>query len=397
MSPGGEKPIKVAHVITRLIRGGAQENTLLTVQGLAAMPGYEAVLITGPGLGPEGDMVPDAVESGVEVVVIDSMRRAINPWRDLAAYRALRRWMREHRPDIVHTHSSKAGILGRKAAKDEHVPRIVHTIHGLPFHDYERAWVNRFYVALERHAARYTDLIISVADAMTAKAVAAGVAPREKFVTVYSGMNIEPFISGRHDPAAVRSSLGISHDDLVVGVIARISPLKGHEFIIRAAPRVLERYPALRLLFVGDGHIRSEMEELAREKGVFDRIVWAGLRDYREIPELISAMDLVVHTSLREGLARVLPQALLSGVPVVSYDVDGAREVVVDGETGWLVEPESVDGLSEAVCAVLDDLDAARAMAQVGRRICERRFGAQVMVEAIANEYRRLFGRQQAK
>jgi len=352
------------------------------------------VLITGPGLGPEGDMVPDAKESGVDVVVIDAMRRAINPWRDLAAYRALRRWMREHHPDIVHTHSSKAGILARKAAKDEKVPRIVHTIHGLPFHDYEKAWVNKLYIELERNAARYTGLIISVADAMTAKAVAAGVAPREKFVTVYSGMNVEPFINGEHDPAAVRGSLGISHDDLVVGVIARISPLKGHEFIIRAAPKILEQHPDVRLLFVGDGHIRSEMEELAREKGVFERIVWAGLRDYREIPELISAMDLVVHTSLREGLARVLPQALLSGVPVVSYDVDGAREVVVNGETGWLVEPESVDGLSEAVCEVLDDLNAARAMAQVGRQICERRFRGEVMVEAIAGEYQKLLGRE---
>ena len=394
MSPGAGKPIKVAHVITRFIRGGAQENTLLTVQGLARMPGYEAALITGPGLGPEGDMVPDAKESGVGVVVIDAMRRAINPWRDLAAYRALRRWMREHHPDIVHTHSSKAGILARKAAKDEKVPRIVHTIHGLPFHDYEKAWVNKLYIALERNAARYTGLIISVADAMTAKAVAAGVAPREKFVTVYSGMNVEPFINGQHDPAAVRGSLGISHDDLVVGVIARISPLKGHEFIIRAAPKILKQHPDVRLLFVGDGHIRSEMEELAREKGVFKRIVWAGLRDYREIPELISAMDLVVHTSLREGLARVLPQALLSGVPVVSYDVDGAREVVVNGETGWLVEPESVGGLSGAVCEVLDDLNAARAMAQVGRQICERRFRGEVMVEAIAGEYQKLLGRE---
>jgi len=383
--------LKVMHVITRLIRGGAQENTLLTVQGLARTPGFDAVLVTGPGLGPEGDLVPDARESGTDVIIIDAMRRPIHPWRDFASYRALRRWIRRLRPDIVHTHSSKAGIIARKAAKDEKVPKIVHTIHGLPFHDYERPLVNKLYTTLERNAARYTDLIISVADAMTDKAVAAGVAPRDKFVTVYSGMDVEPYLHGRHDRAAVRAGLGLPADAPVVGVIARISPLKGHEFIIRAAPRILARHPDTKLLFVGDGHIRAEMEKLAASHRVLDRIVFAGLRDYREVPELISAMDLVVHTSLREGLARVLPQALLSGVPVVSYDVDGAREVVINGETGWLVRAEAVDELAEAVCEALGDLDHARAMAAAGRETCKQRYPASVMVDAIATEYRKLF------
>ncbi len=300
--------------------------------------------------------------------------------------------MRETKPDIVHTHSSKAGIIARKAAKDEHVPRIVHSIHGLPFHDYENPLVNKVYVALERNAARYTDLIISVADAMTEKAVAAGVAPREKFVTVYSGMNVEPFLRGGYDVAAIRERLGVPPGSAVIGVVARISPLKGHEFIIRAAPQIIARHQNVKFLFVGEGHIRAEMEQLAREKNVLDRIIFAGLRDYREIPELIAAMDLVVHTSLREGLARVLPQALLSGVPVVSYDVDGAREVVINGETGWLVKAESIGELADAVCEALDRPERAREMALAGRRLCVSRYPAEVMVDAIAREYRKLFG-----
>ena len=384
-------PLKVMHVITRFIRGGAQENTQLTVQGLDAMPGYEAMLVTGPGLGPEGDLIPDARNAGIRVIEIDAMRREIHPWRDWQSYRALRRCIREIKPDIVHTHSSKAGIIARKAAKNEHVPKIVHSIHGLPFHDYERPWLNKLYIALERNAAKYTDLIMCVADAMTDKAVAAGVAPREKFVTVYSGMDVEPYLHGHHDRAAVRESFGIGPDELVIGVIARISPLKGHEFIIRAAPQILAKHPNIRLLFVGEGHIRAEMERLAAEHNVLDRIVFAGLRDYREIPELIASMELVVHTSLREGLARVLPQALLAGVPVVSYDVDGAREVVINDKTGWLVKAEEIDELADAVCEALGDLDHARELAAAGREICKQWYPAEVMVESIAREYEKLF------
>ncbi len=388
-----DKPLNVVHVITRIIRGGAQENTLLTCRGLQADPRFKVTLVTGPAIGPEGDLLDDARQMGVEVVVIDAMRREIHPLRDRRAYRELRRCFRELRPDIVHTHSSKAGILGRAAARAEKVPRIVHGIHGLPFHNYESWWRNRLYIALERYCAKYTDLFVCVCDAMTDQAVAAGIAPREKFVTVYSGMDVEPYLHGEHDRAATRAALGLSDDDQVVGVIARISPLKGHEFVLRAAPNILARHPKARFLFVGDGHIRAEMEALARQQGVYDRIVWAGLRDYREIPELVAAMDLVVHTSLREGLARVLPQALLAGVPVVSYDVDGAREVVIDGQTGWLGPAQSINRLGQAVCEALADPAHARRLAEAGRELCKGRYPAPVMVDAIAREYEKLFSR----
>jgi glycosyltransferase involved in cell wall biosynthesis len=390
MSRPAGRPIRVAHVITRFIRGGAQENTLLTVQGLARDPRFDVSLVTGPGIGPEGDLIDEARGGGVEVVVVDAMRREIHPLRDWRSYRALRAEFRRLRPDVVHTHSSKAGILGRAAARAERVPNIVHTIHGLPFHRYESWWRNRLYVALERHCARYTDRIISVCDAMTHQAVAAGVAPRSKFVTIYSGMDVEPYLRGEFDRAATRRGLGLGAAEPVVGVVARISPLKGHEFILRAAPSILARHPDAKLLFVGDGHIRGPMERLAKGLGVYEPIVWAGLRDWREIPELIGAMDLLVHTSLREGLARVLPQALLSAVPVVSYDVDGAYEVVIDGETGWLVEREQIAALADAVCDALGHPEQAKRMARAGRELCRTRFSADVMVERIAAEYEAL-------
>lgn len=381
---------RVMHIITRFIRGGAQENTLLTVQGLAHMPEYQVSLITGPGIGPEGDMMADAHKSGAEIIVIDELRREINARRDWLSYWALRRWMRKLKPHIVHTHSSKAGILGRWAAKAEKVPLIVHTVHGLPFHEHESYLFNQLYRALEKNCAKRTDLIISVADAMTEKAVAAGIAPKEKFCTIYSGLDAKAFITPGGEPAGERTSLGISTGAKVIGVIARISPLKGHEFIIKAAPKIIAKHPDAKFLFVGDGHIRKEMEVLAAQNHVLDRIIWAGLRPYREIPGLLTAMDVVVHTSLREGLARVLPQALLAGVPVVSYDVDGAREVVISGRTGWLVPPKSIDALADAVCDALADPARAKALALEGRNLCGRLFPAEVMVGQIHNQYRRL-------
>jgi len=298
--------------------------------------------------------------------------------------------MRKLKPHIVHTHSSKAGILGRWAAKAEKVPIIVHSVHGLPFHEHERYLFNQLYKALEKSCAKRTDLIISVADAMTEKAVAAGIAPKEKFCTIYSGLDAKAFITPGGEPAGERTSLGISTGAKVIGVIARISPLKGHEFIIKAAPKIIAKHPDAKFLFVGDGHIRKEMEVLAAQNHVLDRIIWAGLRPYREIPGLLTAMDVVVHTSLREGLARVLPQALLAGVPVVSYDVDGAREVVISGRTGWLVPPKSIDALADAVCDALADPARAKALALEGRNLCGRLFPAEVMVGQIHNQYRRL-------
>jgi len=216
------------------------------------------------------------------------------------------------------------------------------------------------------------------------------VAPRERFVTIYSGMEVDPFLAADGARERVRARLGIGRREIVVGKIARLFHLKGHRFIIDAAPRVLERFPSVRFLFVGDGLLRNALRERARRRGVADRITFAGLVEPHEIPGMIKAMDLVVHASLREGLARVLPQALLSGRPVVSFDQDGAAEVVMDGETGFLVRTESSDALAEAILRAVSDLDAARALAAEGRRRFTERFRAETMVRRVDALYRRL-------
>jgi len=373
-----------------MILGGAQENTLLTVEGFNRKPGWQTTLVSGPAIGPEGELIERALANGVRLVIVDQMRRAINPRLDLKSYFTLKGILRRERPDIVHTHSSKAGILGRAAAHAAGVPVIVHTIHGMPFHANENPFANLAYIALEKLAARWSDAIVTVCDAMAEQAAAAAVAPREKFTTIYSGMEVDSFLEASRHRGQTRRRLGIPADAPVVGKVARLFHLKGHEYLIEAMPAVLEKFPKVRFVFVGDGILKEALADQARRLGVFDSIVFAGLVQSHEVPAMIGAMDLLVHCSLREGLARVLPQGLLAGVPVISYDVDGAREVVIPGKTGWLLPPKEVTGLSEAIVEALTEPEKARAMARAGRELCRNRFRAEVMVDEIERLYLRL-------
>jgi glycosyltransferase involved in cell wall biosynthesis len=374
-----------------MILGGAQENALLTVEGFNRRPGWQSLLITGPAIGPEGELLERARRNGVRVILVPEMRRAINPWLDWRSYRALKRILRSERPDIVHTHSSKAGILGRAAAKAARVPVIVHTIHGQAFHANQNALVNMLYVTLEEAAARWSDAIVTVCNTMADQAVAAGVAVRDKFVTVYSGMEVDAFLEAPKLRAETRRRLGIPDDAPVVGKVARLFHLKGHEYVIDAMPSVLMRFPNARFLFVGDGILRNDLAARARSLGVPDSaIIFAGLVESHDVPAMISAMDLLVHCSLREGLARVLPQALLAGVPVVSFDVDGAKEVVVPGQTGWLLPPKDTRALADAIISALSDSAEAKRLASAGRDLCARLFPTDKMVSDLESLYRRL-------
>lgn len=381
---------KVIHIITRLILGGAQENTLLTVEGLMRKPGWDVTLVTGPAIGPEGELIARAKRNGVNLVIVDQMRRAVNPWLDWKSYVALKRILMSDRPDVVHTHSSKAGILGRAAAHAVGVPVVVHTIHGMPFHANESAVNNFLYRRLERMAARWSDSIVTVCDAMTDQAVFAGVTDRSKFIAIYSGMEVEAFIDAASFRLDTRAKLGIPADAPVIGKVARLFDLKGHEYVIDAMPDILSRFPSAKFLFVGDGILKDALARRARNLGVLDSIIFAGLVESHDVPSMIGAMDVLVHCSLREGLARVLPQGLLAGVPVISYDVDGAKEVVIPGQTGWLLPPKEVKGLSATVVEALSNRARAREMAAAGRELCMDRFRAETMVDRIEALYVKL-------
>ena len=378
--------MRIVHVITRLIVGGAQENTLLSCEGQHDL-GHEVTLITGPPLGPEGSLMDRATAYGYRVEVVDDMRRAILPVRDYRSYRWLIRRFRELRPDVVHTHSSKAGIIGRWAARRAGVPAVVHTIHGLAFTASTSPMVNAAYKMLERRAAPITTRIVCVADAMRDQSLAAGIGRPEQYVTVYSGMKTEPFLTPPVPRAEVRRQLGLADEHVAVGTIARLFYLKGHDDLLDLAPDLCRRFPNLRFLWVGDGLLRADFERRIAAMGLSDRFILTGLVPPERIPELTNAMDILVHPSRREGLARALPQGSLARCPVVTYDIDGNREAVIEGETGFVLPPFDKTRLSRALEQLIPDAERRKAMGEAGRRFALGRFDAKVMVDALERVY----------
>ena len=324
--------------------------------------------------------------------MLPQLRRPIHPLRDMVSYHRIKEALRRFRPDVVHTHSAKGGILGRAAAWSSKVPAIVHTVHGAPFHPYQGRGARALFRACECWAARRCHALISVADAMTELMVAAGVAPREKFTTVYSGMEVEPFLEADQHRQRIRRELGYRDEHLVIGKIARLFNLKGHQYVIRAAEQLAAMRPEARFLLVGDGILREKLRRQIAEAKLDDRFQMTGLVPPRRIPELIAAMDVVVHASLREGLARVLPQALIAGKPVVSYDVDGAAEVVADGETGYLLPPKSVEPMVDVLDRLAGDADLRHKLGSAGRRVADR-FGHGRMTARVRDVYVEILGR----
>jgi len=394
-----QEKIKVVHIITRLILGGAQENTLLTVEGLSKISDYEVTLFTGPPLGPEGSLVEEAKEKGLRLVLIDCLRRNIHPWLDFKSFFKLYSLLRTGSYHIVHTHSSKAGILGRIAAWCAGVPIIIHTIHGLPFFPYQNKFMNFITVNLERITALFTDKIITVCDNMAKKAHKAKVAPLNKFLTIYSGMALDEFLKVKENKK-LKETLGIKDNELVIGKIARLFELKGHRFLLKSAKEVIAQFPNTKFLLIGDGILKDKLEKQALDLGIADKIIFTGLVPREKIPDYISIMDIVVHVSLREGLARAIPQALACGKPIISFNIDGADEIIRNGQNGFLLpapnmseeEWDSYDctQLTSSILKLLQNDNLRKKMGDEGRKVVDPIFRAEYMVEKIDDLYKKL-------
>lgn len=384
---------RVLHIITHLeSAGGAQEYAILSVLGLDKLPEYQVDLLSGRNKGDKGELLLLA-QKKTNLILVSEMRRGINPFLDLMALWKLYRIIKKGRYHIVHTHISKAGVLGRIAARLAKTPIVIHTLHGLLFHDSQTWLVNRLGRTVKKICEPLTDHFISVSKIISEKAVAAGIGTPEKFTTVYSGMELDWFINGEFDAAEIRRKLGIPENCLVIGKIARLVSAKGHKYLLDAAPEIISRFPNVRFLLLGDGVLNEHLQKRVEQCGMSKNFIFAGLVERKKIPKILSIMDIVVHTSVKEGLARILPQSLAMGKPCVSYNIDGAPEVIINNKTGFLVEINDKAGLIEAISNLIESPDLRKRMGENGRQLVDPQFRTETMVRDIAKVYKMLLSR----
>ena len=385
--------LKITHVITRLVVGGAQENTLATVRGLRRKPGVEVNLISGPAIGPEGSLENEAREIFTagpgNFSIVPGLVRPVHPLKDFMALKKLQNIFSMQKPDIVHTHSGKAGILGRMAAQRAGVPVIIHHIHGPSFGNFQGAFANLVFTAAERHAARVTDHFFCSAAAMTRLYLAAGIGKPGMFTRIYSGFNLQPFLEARNDPS-LRKKLGLDESNFVIGKVGRIFKLKGHADLLRAFAKIHAEIPHARLLFVGDGILCGEMEALAHKLGIADKVIFTGLVPPDEVARYVGIMDCLAHLSYREALSRALPQALAAGKPVVAYDFDGADEVCRENETGFLVRTGDIGTAAEKLLLLAKKPELRKLFGDAGSGFVRENFSVEKMVDAQYTVYQQL-------
>ena len=375
--------MRVTPLITRLVIGGAQENTLATIRGLRQIPGVEVNLISGPTGGPEGSLENEARKifagAGDDFTIVPELVRPVHPLKDFLALRQLEKLLRAQKPDLVHTHSGKAGILGRLAAKLAGVPVIIHHIHGPSFGNFQGSIANLVFTAAEKYAARVTDHFFCSAGAMTKRYLAAGIGRPENYTRIFSGFNLEPFLQATND-LALRKKFGLDATHFVIGKVARIFKLKGHADLLTAFSKIALQIPHARLLFVGDGALRGEIQIQARALGLDDKVIFAGLVPPGEVARLVGIMDCLVHLSYREALSRALPQALAAGKPVIAYDFDGADEVCRENETGFVVRTGDTNAVADKLLLLARNPELRERLGRAGQKFVAENFSVEKMV-----------------
>ena len=378
--------MRVTHVITRLIVGGAQENTVASVLEAQGRPGWEVDLISGPTHGPEGTLEPLFAGRENLLRIVPELIRPVRPGVDIRALRSLEEIFRREGPTIVHTHSGKAGVVGRWAAARAQVPVIIHTIHGPSFGKWQGAGSNFIFRAAEKFVDRFTTHFICVANAMKEQYLRAGIGRPEKYTRVFSGFNVEPFLRAENS-VELRKRYGIEAGDFVVGKIARLTELKGHDDLFAAAPEVVRTHPRIKFLLVGGGPWEERFRGRARELGLEKNFIFAGLVPPGEVPALVGIMDMLVHLSLREGLPRALPQALVAGKPVVAYDCDGAGEICLPDQTGFLIKPGDLGALTRAISGLASNPELRARLGATGQTMVREHFPVGRMIEHIFEVY----------
>ena len=375
--------IKVAHVVTRLDLGGAQQNTLATVRGLDPAR-FEALLVCGEG----GYFDPEVrADAHIRAFFLDSLVREISPLRDLLAILELWKIFQTERPQIVHTHSSKAGILGRLAAALAGTPIIIHTYHGFGFHDRQNPISKSVYVLLERLCSLFTTRLIYVSRSNAVYAERQGLGPANDATIIRSGVKLSAF-PAQVDAAKLKMSVGIGMHKPVVVSIGNLKPQKNAVDFVAAAAKVSAKLPEARFVFIGDGPQRRALEAKAFSLGLEGKIMFLGWR--RDGAQWLAASDVFALTSLWEGLPRALVEALRTGLPAVCYATDGVVDVLREGENGFLVPPGDVDAFAERLARLLEDAELRRRLGAAAAASIGPEFDLDAMVRAQEKLYESL-------
>jgi len=363
--------------------GGAQRAVLQLSRSLDTHR-FEQTVITGDG----GLLLPEL--SAIQTIkhhVIPEMSRRIGPggaWDDMRSIKRICDLLRGFRPDIVHTHTPKAGILGRWAARLAGVPRIVHTYHGFGFSPRHPLWQKAFYVGLERATALITSQFVAVSDPNRVLGHSYGIFLREKCALIRSGVDFAEFRTVGTDRIKKKIELGFEPSDKIVGVVASFTPAKALHLFLEAAAKIAREYPGVSFVMVGDGSLRPQLEAQAGRLGIRSALRMLGWR--RDVPELMRTFDVFLLTSLWEGLPRSLIEAFLCGVPVVASHVDGIGEIVQEGWNGFLVPAKHTDAMAGAVVRLLKDEPLRKAMGEQARHSVDG-FSMEKMLKDYSNLY----------
>jgi glycosyltransferase involved in cell wall biosynthesis len=372
----------IVHVITESAPfGGAQRNTLLTLKGLMR-DGYQTELICGPG----GPLIREAQAVEVRVHVIDELVRPVDPPKDSRAFLKLYRLFKSEKYGIVHTHSTKAGFLGRMAAWCAGVPCIVHTIHGVPF-EMNGDYKSRFYINLERAMGLITHCVICVGDVLRQEVAAWKMMPRRKLCTIYSGIDLGEYIPQRSS-TQVKQELGLEHVWPIVGCIGRLSEQKAQHYLVDAISHLTEKYPQITLVLVGDGELRSQLDRQICDNGLSSHVLLLGERG--DIADLLNIFDVYAMSSLWEGVGRALTEAMYWGLPIVATPVNGVKELIHHGVTGVLTPTRNSPALAASIDRLVADPALGRYLGSNARQMAEELMGGEPMIKAIEGIYREL-------
>ena len=363
------KQTKILRIIARLNIGGPAIHTILLSDELKRL-GYETVLVKGSEGEKEGNMMDLADSRGIKPVVVPELGREIGLINDIRAFFKLYKLIKKEKPDIVHTHTAKAGTLGRIAAWLAGVPIIIHTFHGHVLTGYFGRLKSWCFIQIEKVLARISTRLITLSDKLKEELVGMGIGNHDRFEVIPLGLDLKPFLNSSEHKGEFRNEFGLSGDAVLIGIIGRLVPIKGHRLFLEAARSVISEFgirnSELKFVIVGDGELRKELESYAEELGVAENVIFTGFR--RDLPVIYADLDIVSLTSFNEGTPVSIIEAMASGKPVVAADVGGVSSLVKDSITGLLVRPGDTRSLTESLLWMVEKPEMREKMGAEGQR-----------------------------